>query len=643
MFSKEDAENNDVQILREELGISDPKTLSIQEQFEKQAYSDDAPLPPEETLGPDENPSFEDEDIPEPQPPAAPTAPPPVHDESKQQSDDLFAHDQDLDELSKELDSAIPERSDNLDIQDLEQELDAIQSSYPAKEHPVEFKLKGTNISSLKELREYIDAQTEKNFSEEKETYPLWIKSHLYDDELAQEVSSLASKKEIIELFDAELGRLPAKKKVKKVRKPEHLNKPEEIALHFDKLHNDHKKTMEELEEIVRTRKVDDLSRRTLKKHFIIENSKLVDSLSDLIHALEIIDEKTYLEAIKDNKDEFKTWVQELAKKAAGAHLLDAHRLQESLSEEIKKHTLLIEKRIAQQQDQLKEEAQLLIEEEDEMLSKKRELADKEARLVDQERELEKRNKSFRAEVEKYHSEVNMQEQKNQTFVDEYKKKLQSLKDDQKLAEEKLSQQKDELKRKLEDVRKKELELPLKFKEEELHMNKERKDLETLKKSLDQKRKTLEQKERELDIRYDEFDLEMKKREDMVQKAIDKINALDDDIREQKEETEELKKEIDSQGFQNYLNARLKQLRNDQPLQEVHTPKQDLREKYVELFSLIDQCNEAVESKDFATAKQHYDELKTRFAEEKMAKEERDILYDAIRELYANLHLAMLG
>jgi hypothetical protein len=61
------------------------------------------------------------------------------------------------------------------------------------------------------------------------------------------------------------------------------------------------------------------------------------------------------------------------------------------------------------------------------------------------------------------------------------------------------------------------------------------------------------------------------------------------------------------------------------------------------IYQKVEQCRQALEHRDLGTAKQLYSELREEFMKVDAPPEEKSALYNSIRELYDDIHLAMLG
>ncbi|MBW2983010.1 hypothetical protein KY327_01760, partial [Candidatus Woesearchaeota archaeon] len=159
---------------------------------------------------------------------------------------------------------------------------------------------------------------------------------------------------------------------------------------------------------------------------------------------------------------------------------------------------------------------------------------------------------------------------------------------------------------------------------------------------LQQRAKKLDEREANLEQEQETWEQRMQDREQAVQETVNRILKIDEDVKKQRERLEKEREELEQDGFKTYLTRALKDVESGHlPLSQT-AEEQASRQKHAELHDRIDECNQAIEDHEFPKAKEIYHELKDKFEQEQLGKEERDILYDAIQELYANLHLALM-
>jgi hypothetical protein len=70
---------------------------------------------------------------------------------------------------------------------------------------------------------------------------------------------------------------------------------------------------------------------------------------------------------------------------------------------------------------------------------------------------------------------------------------------------------------------------------------------------------------------------------------------------------------------------------------------QEMPKTQLPIYQKVEECRQALERRDLQTAKRLYNELRAEFQAAKLASPEKNALYASIRELYDDIHLAMLG
>ena len=101
------------------------------------------------------------------------------------------------------------------------------------------------------------------------------------------------------------------------------------------------------------------------------------------------------------------------------------------------------------------------------------------------------------------------------------------------------------------------------------------------------------------------------------------------------------RKELEGAGYQALVESSIAQTVTGQPSSDADEDLGRIRD--AEFTLKITQARAALERKDLAAARQCYEDLRQSYAQVKEDAPERSALYIAIRELYDDIHLAMLG
>lgn len=568
---------------------------------------------------------------------------------------------------------------------------------------------KGVPVKTIKQLHQCITEMNEKTFlmRQAEEEFSQWVKDHHYSEELAFNLRGTRNKEEALEEINKYFIQsipLPLREK----NKAHH----DDVTSHFDKLNEDHKKAMQLLEKTVSKRNPLLLNTERIKRQFSVNTDKIIDTLTQLVYALELIDEKTYETIPIEEKEELKRWVEELANKEQSVQHQDIISIQENVIEEIRKYSNLIEQRVEKEkthyvkeserltslQKQLQdEEKQLQAEWENLRLQQKQTQSDLEKQqrsLFAQRTAIEKTkenvlktitdqqnlSENLRKELESQEEALQKQEEqamsRKETILKEEKqlelrKKIAGdliIKNQNDWEKEKLKQEKDLEKKGIAWEKEKERERQVIEKERLDAQELINKKLELIEQEKNAQEKLLAEKKevqekdfakREAEIKAQvssfeeqrkEYFAEQKKKEeelqakeDAISEGIEHIDKINKNIINQKTELTKLKEDVDGDVFKRYLAQQLKNISTEHvPLKEAPLVGKVVAEQY-DFYEAIRVCNQCIEAGKYGEAKTMYNALKAEYEKGMLPKKEKEILYDAIRELYANLHLAILN
>ncbi len=115
---------------------------------------------------------------------------------------------------------------------------------------------------------------------------------------------------------------------------------------------------------------------------------------------------------------------------------------------------------------------------------------------------------------------------------------------------------------------------------------------------------------------------------------------LEQAIRLTKEDVAAERKQLEQAGFGSYMQAKEDATPIGQPASRVEDDV--LRVRDLDAYRKVEQARAALERKDVASARRLYNELREDFAKQKLEAPEKNALYMSIRELYDDIHLAML-
>lgn len=139
-----------------------------------------------------------------------------------------------------------------------------------------------------------------------------------------------------------------------------------------------------------------------------------------------------------------------------------------------------------------------------------------------------------------------------------------------------------------------------------------------------------------------------------LSKKLSEVRAKDEEVMRQvefrknllheiKQRELNLKKREDNLGrgvFQTYLNSELKKILN--PKEEIEIKDQKHEKEIAETYAEIELCKKILEKGKLREAQQAYKQIRKNFYNLKLEQNEKEILYNAIKELYADIQIMMI-
>jgi hypothetical protein len=118
---------------------------------------------------------------------------------------------------------------------------------------------------------------------------------------------------------------------------------------------------------------------------------------------------------------------------------------------------------------------------------------------------------------------------------------------------------------------------------------------------------------------------------------------LHDAIRNTQHEIINERKQMEQDSYHSYLQNELDTTPAGQPGASIERDLSFVNKKDLPIYQKVEECRQALERRDLDAARKLYNELRDEFQKVKVAPSERDIIYNSIRELYDDIHLAMLS
>ena len=159
---------------------------------------------------------------------------------------------------------------------------------------------------------------------------------------------------------------------------------------------------------------------------------------------------------------------------------------------------------------------------------------------------------------------------------------------------------------------------------------KDKKVIETEWNKLKKKESLLINRERNITSK----ETELKKKEIKIEEDKHAVELIKSKFDEQKKDIERRKSELEVEGFQKYLQEKLK---NVELINEKELLKKE--ETKIPFQELIDDCKQNIIEGNISTAKEQYLELKSKFETSNLSGAQKELAYNSIRELYDDIML----
>lgn len=488
----------------------------------------------------------------------------------------------------------------------------------------------GKEPMTLQELRAALNALDDETFAKAQEQGLLkeWAVRNGGDETFARRISKAASAQEAVAFIDKQHAKQVRDESEEEQEPPQPvIIEPEE---HFEKLSDEYRQALRELVALVNSK---DAREFASQQQVLVEDKELIESLEQLVHAVEIMNDETY-EQLSADKQSFIEWVKELAQKAVAANNLQPAKVQQALIKQIGAYAQKLERRIEDE----KEAIRLTMEKQDAGHDKLAELdvqlREKEVRLSTEQQQLAQQQELWSKHRKEVEERLKGEQDEARRIVEEQRAATEALKREHGQVEQQLADKQSLLGQRKGELESLEKDIAARSEKAEADIKSQYEALRKEQELFGKERSALEKEKRELEK-------SMGEREALVQGVVNRIVETDNDIKEQRASVERIRQDLDKGGFKAYLRDRLKNIDTDHVFLYDHT-KSPLMEKQPRFYELIEECNKALEAQKFDEAKRRYDELKDTYEQAKLNDEERHLVYDAIKELYTTIRIAKL-
>jgi hypothetical protein len=115
------------------------------------------------------------------------------------------------------------------------------------------------------------------------------------------------------------------------------------------------------------------------------------------------------------------------------------------------------------------------------------------------------------------------------------------------------------------------------------------------------------------------------------------LKRREEALLEAQQKLDETSAQLKEGGMSGYLESELK---NQEMVSSVSNDENMIKDKHIELYSLIEECRSLVWKNQIAEAKAFYMKLRDEYKKSDVRGDDREMLYNAIRELYDDINLA---
>jgi hypothetical protein len=403
-------------------------------------------------------------------------------------------------------------------------------------------------------------------------------------------------------------------------------------------------------------------------KYFVLQNGQYLKSFRDLVTAVDKMDDSMFEYHVTGDRHDFANWVKDVLKQEQLASRMKTARVKKELLAILKRHVVEVDSILDKQRRAL--------------LSRKREnlalierLKNSQAGMSARASDFEKREMAVaereRASEAKIHSRLLMFERaiaaRERAMGVKEKEQLASLtagisraksqlanlrsqiESDRKAADAEAAKKESLLKRKeatikqqltaaqnleQERIKLKGLQDKFEFKLKRLDEDRAKfeKEVSSAKQML-AKASALTNQEHRLDVRSKDLE----SREHHLVSKTTQVQKEKSSLRKEEESLAFEKKDAEQGVFDKYLQSKLKEI---QP--RVEAPV-DVPLRQHKLYDDINVCRELLSQGRIEAAKGAYNKIKSDFQKAKVSSSEKNMLYNAVRELYDDIHLAMLS
>jgi hypothetical protein len=493
----------------------------------------------------------------------------------------------------------------------------------------------GTPILTIKDLEQHIATLTPTEFKDIQEAgdFRIWAAEQHLSPDLGEKLQAAKGKREALSFLKGSTTR-PVEEPQKSVPLTN-----DEIVKHFDEMAKKETASWAELRGVIDRKDATPTTSVDVKELLVLKNGKAAETIANLATALELLDDRTYQGMVTGKKEDLQQKIAELAQKAAKVAALDIRLVRERMLAEIDARERRSQDLIAQTRKDIQEQAKALLAREDEILNKEDGVERRKKELKSSEEALAAREEKWAKQIKEQTAILEKQRQDATAWVEEQRQSVTALETKHKAIEISLRKVQAELDERKELAAKTEAELAARKRQVDEEIARRKEEVGKQEQLAERRDKALKGREARLEEDRKILEESMQKREKLVQETVDKILAIDRDIDAQRADVERMRKEVDAKGFENYLKSALQELESGTI---IANRKQTAQQPTTVATALIDECTRAIEQGRLEEAQTLYQQLKEMYRSAMAGSEEKEILFDAIREIYTAINLAAL-
>lgn len=453
-----------------------------------------------------------------------------------------------------------------------------------------------------------------------------------------QKLPDKIQEKESKEVKKAKLEAVKEKQKIIREKIPDdrfNTKIEKEAIAHFKKLEQDHKIAADQLRQAINDAKK--LEEIKPENYFYLRTGTPVRSLKELAEVLKFMSDQDFKYHVNDKKNDFANWIRDILKKRSLAEKIRDTIVKKELLETLEEHESKVsldinkyKKTIEDIEKKRQTEINNMIEQKIELGKLKEKIDKKNSTILELEQEL----KTKEAELNKREIEIS---NKESSLEKVYKSKTSEQLNKLTKMQDLLVQDKE----KLEKV-KKEFESKSQAAKAQIdNVEKEKKKIETKTKELNEREKKLNNKEQELNKK----ESLLEKREQAIKEQIDNEEKIRKELEYTQQKIESEKGHLESSEFKKYIEEELKST-DSMSLDEISNISGDLTPRPRtdnEIINLVNDCRKLVQRGELTEAQKMYNEIREKFLNLNLEKEEKAEIYNMLRELYDDIKLELIN